>query len=146
MLHQNEGGIGKSIPDARKISWDRRDFLRTEGMDFPKLPEFWWSTDLLSLSMFLQGMDQKILPCGQVSIDSVKINPSLLMMREWLFWLWDGDKFFALKVILASPVLDSPFILKSNWKLWWKSWHLEFWKVAKEEKASAINLQFAGPL
>ena len=49
-------------------------------MDFPKLPEFWWSTDLLSLSMFLQGMDQKILPCGQVRIDSVKIN--LLLRAE----------------------------------------------------------------
>ena len=28
------------------------------------------------------GMDQKILPCGQGRIDSVKINPSLLRMRE----------------------------------------------------------------
>ena len=28
-------------------------------------------------------MDQKILPCGQGRIDSVKINPSLLRMREW---------------------------------------------------------------
>ena len=30
----------------------------------------------------LQGVDQKILPCGQGRIDSVKINPTLLMMRE----------------------------------------------------------------
>ena len=36
-----------------------------------------------SLSInFLQGVDQEILPCGQGRIDSVKINPSLLMMRE----------------------------------------------------------------
>ena len=27
--------------------------------------------------------NQEILPCGQGRIDSVKINPSLLMMREW---------------------------------------------------------------
>ena len=29
-LHQNEGGIGKSIPDAQKISWDPRDFPRAK--------------------------------------------------------------------------------------------------------------------
>ena len=28
------------------------------------------------------GVDQKIFPCGQGRIDSVKINPSLLMMRD----------------------------------------------------------------
>ena len=33
-------------------------------------------------SIFLQGVDQKILPCGQGRIDSVKINPSLLMMTD----------------------------------------------------------------
>ena len=51
-------------------------------MDFPIPPESWWSTDILSSSNFLQGVDQQILPCGQGRIDSVKINPSLLMMRE----------------------------------------------------------------
>ena len=61
VLHQNKGGI---------------------GMDFPIRPEFWWSTDILWSSIFLQGVDQKMLPCGQGRIDSVKINPSLLMMRE----------------------------------------------------------------
>ena len=39
-------------------------------------------TDILSRSIFLQGVDQKILPCGQGGIDSVKIDPSLSMMRE----------------------------------------------------------------
>ena len=91
MLHQNEGGIGKSIRDAPEISWDPRDFpreiLRAEGMDFPIPPEFWWSTDILSSLIFLYGVDQKILPCGQGRIDSVKINPSLLMMREGR-WQW----------------------------------------------------------
>ena len=53
-------------------------------MDFPIPPEFWWSTDNLSASIFLQGVDQKILPCGQERIDSVKINPSLLMMTDCL--------------------------------------------------------------
>ena len=28
VLHQNEGGIGKSIRDGQEISWDPRDFLR----------------------------------------------------------------------------------------------------------------------
>ena len=59
-----------------------REISRAEGMDFLKPPEFWWSTDILSSSIFLQGVDQKILPCGQGRIDSVEINPSLLMMRE----------------------------------------------------------------
>ena len=53
-------------------------------MDFPIPPKFWWSTDILSSSIFLQGVDQEILPCGQGRIDSVKIkiNPSLLMTTE----------------------------------------------------------------
>ena len=53
-------------------------------MDFPIPPEFWWSTDNLSASIFLQGVDQEILPCGQGRIDGVKINPSLLMRRDCL--------------------------------------------------------------
>ena len=80
--HQNEGGIGKSIPDARGKSQGSREIWRAEGMDFPIPPEFWWSTDNLSASIFLQGVDHKILPCGQGRIDSVKINPSLLMMTD----------------------------------------------------------------
>jgi len=71
VLHQDEGGIEKSIPDARKISRGSREIRRAEGMDFPIPPEFWWSTDNLSASIFLQGVDQKILPCGQGRIDSV---------------------------------------------------------------------------
>jgi len=53
-------------------------------MDFPIPPEFCWSMDILSSSIFLQGVDQEILPCGQGRIDSAKINPSLLMMREFI--------------------------------------------------------------
>ena len=86
VLHQDEGGIGKSIPDARKISRDprpesrgSREIWRAEGMDLPIPPEFWWSTDNLSASIFIQGVNQKILPCGQGRIDGVKINPSLLV-------------------------------------------------------------------
>ena len=36
----------------------------------------------LSASIFRQGVDQKILPCGQGRIDSVEINPSLRMMTD----------------------------------------------------------------
>ena len=93
VLHQDEGGIGKSIPDARKISQDPRDFPRAKpegnlsglgvGDGFPNtslvLVEHGYN---LSASIFLQGVDQKILPCGQGRIDSVKINPSLLMMTD----------------------------------------------------------------
>ena len=52
----------------------------------PKFPSFAglypWSTVNLSASIFLQGVDQEILPCGQGRIDNVKINPSLLMLKE----------------------------------------------------------------
>ena len=58
-------------------------------MDFPIPPEFWWSTDILLSSILLQGVDQKI----HGRIDSVKINPSPLMMRECtmhiILWCWD---------------------------------------------------------
>ena len=73
--------------EARGKSRGSREIWRAEGMDFPIPPEFWWSTDNLSASIFLQGVDQKILPCGQGRIDSVKINPSLLMMTDWYFLL-----------------------------------------------------------
>ena len=39
VLHQNEGGIGKSIPNARKIRGSR-EIWRAEGMDLPFSPEF----------------------------------------------------------------------------------------------------------
>ena len=96
VLHQNEGGIGKSIPYAREISRDLRDFPRAQGksrgsreisrakgMDFPIPTEFWWSTDILLIINPSTGMDQEIHPCVQGRIDSVKINPSLPRIREW---------------------------------------------------------------
>ena len=52
-------------------------------MDFQIPPEFWWSTDILLIINSSTEMDQEIHPCGQGRIDSVKINPSLLGMREW---------------------------------------------------------------
>ena len=69
VLHKNEGGIGKSIPDAREGNL-----------------EFWWSTDYgHSLTINLStgsGSGNPSLWAGsllQGRIDSVKINPSLLM-------------------------------------------------------------------
>ena len=59
VLHQNSGGIGKSSPDAREIYRGRN----------PR-------------QICLQGVGQKILPCRQGRIGSVKINPFLLVMRE----------------------------------------------------------------
>ena len=77
----NPSPTPERFPETRE-SQGSREIWRAEGMDFPIPPEFWWSTDNLSASIFRQGVDQKILPCGQGRIDSVKINPSLLMMRE----------------------------------------------------------------
>ena len=68
---------------SREISW-------ASGMDFPIPPEFWWSTDILLIINPSTGMDQEIYPCGQGRIDSVKINASLLRMRECLLGIGDG--------------------------------------------------------
>ena len=55
-------------------------------MDFPIPPSSWWSTDNLSASICLQGVDQEILPCGQGMIDSVKINPDDERMQNPSPW------------------------------------------------------------
>ena len=49
LLHQNEGGIRKSIPDAQEISRARgsREISRAEGMDLPVTPEFWLTAAIL---------------------------------------------------------------------------------------------------
>ena len=90
MLHQDEGGIGKSIPDARKISRDPRDFPRVEGNLEDGGDGFANTSRVLveyghSLSInFTAGSGPENPSLWAVGrIDSVKINPSLLIMREW---------------------------------------------------------------
>ena len=101
--------------EARGKSRGSREIWRAEGKDFPIPPEFWWSTDNLSASIFLQGVDQKFLPCGQGRIDSVKINPSLLRMREWImpsvkirtrktYWKLFGSPEFQFSKVSGLPV------------------------------------------
>ena len=82
----NPSPMPSRFPETRETSRGSREISRAEGGDFPIPPESWWSTDILSSSNFLQGVHQQILPCRQGRIDSVKINPSLLMMRECLDW------------------------------------------------------------
>ena len=55
--------------------------IPSEGFVFVLFGGVWTfsSSSILSL-----GMDQEIHPSRQGRIDSVKINPSLPMMREWL--------------------------------------------------------------
>ena len=49
----------------------------------PLPPKFWWSTstDILFIINPSLGMDQEILPCRLMSIESIKSNPSLLMIH-----------------------------------------------------------------
>ena len=98
--------------EARGKSRGSREIWRAEGMDFPIPPEFWWSTDNLSASIFLQGVDQKILPCGQGRIDSVKsilpANDDRLILAS-LYWHSPGgvDKFLLapqLKVLRSDQL------------------------------------------
>ena len=89
MLHQNDGGIlGNPSPTPERFPKTRgrspREILRPQGMCVPIPPECWWCMDIHS-SIFLQGVDQEILTCGQGRIDGIKINPSLLM-REWVMY------------------------------------------------------------
>ena len=91
VLHQNEGGIGKSIPDAREISRGRslKEISRVEGnlegggdgfLNTSRVLVEYGHSLIINLS--IRNSDQKFLPCGQGRIDGVKINPSLLMLRE----------------------------------------------------------------
>ena len=75
VLHQNDGGIVSVLHQNEGV-------LGNGWMDFLIPPEFWWSKDILLIINSSTGMDQEIHPCGQGRIDSVKINPSLLRMRE----------------------------------------------------------------
>ena len=77
--------------------------------------EFWWSRDILSSSICLQEVDQKILPCGQGGIDSVKTDPSLLMMREWSFSPRRSWEFmWHLKQLNLSSTQTQPLIPQST--------------------------------
>ena len=78
----------KSIPDASKISWNPRDLPRVEGNLEGRedgflnsyLPSFDGVHSLLINPSL--GMYQEIHPSRPISIDIVKINPALVMLRE----------------------------------------------------------------
>ena len=119
----NPSPTPKRFPETREISLWRspREISRVEGESRGRrgwisqyLPSFGVVRKFSSSSIYLHsGMDQEIHPFGQGRIDSVKINPSLLMMREWvvhagltvviLFW-WPGFINFSqlLSIILQS--------------------------------------------
>ena len=81
MLHQKEGGIGKSILDVQEISQGRRRWII-----YIYLPSFGGVRTFSSSSIHIQGRIRKFIsvarPTGQGRIDSIKINLSLLRMRE----------------------------------------------------------------
>ena len=96
--------------------WRPRDFPRPEGN--LEGPEFWWSTDILLIINSSTGMDQEIHPCGQGRIDSVKINPSLLRMREWAMAVWLFVNWFAnFDLYLLST--DQQIKYMGGWLLGW---------------------------
>ena len=117
VLHQNEAGRYWEIhPETPETSQGSREIWRAEGMDFPIPPEFWWSTDNLSASIFLQGVDQKILPCGQGRIDSVKINPSLLMMTDCLLHQFPFCCWFLVLHLLRPSQAEASKRTCRSWK------------------------------
>ena len=87
----------KRFPEAREMSRGRspRDISRAEGnleVGGDVQPNTSRLEAVYGHSLIInpyQGMYQEIHPCMAGSIDSVKINTSLLMMREWIsynFW------------------------------------------------------------
>ena len=90
---REEGCIGLYIPDHQEISRGQRDVprdisgaegnLKVGGDVQPNTSrlEAVYGHSLIINSY--QGMYQEIHPCMAGSIDSVKINTSLLMRREW---------------------------------------------------------------
>ena len=70
VLHQDEGGIGKSIPDAQKISRDQRDFPRAKpegnlkGRGKSRGRRGWISRSLIICREVLI-LTLSILPCSQ---------------------------------------------------------------------------------
>ena len=84
ILHQNSGGIGKSIPSALQISLDplgSREIFWASEMDLPIPPSFWWSTDTvkeISRSREIsraEGMDFPIPPESWWSTDILSSLP-----------------------------------------------------------------------
>ena len=114
MLHQDEGGIGKSIPSALQISLDPRDFPRASpsgnlsglGKSFGR--RGWISQYLPRLGgariqCYPVGKDARLIhPCRMEHIDSVKINPSLVMMREWAMGMQPAMHFQLLCHLLVA--------------------------------------------
>ena len=67
VMHCTHSNTTREISRGRRVEVN----LEGEGDGFSTSSEFWWSTDNLSAPIFLQGVDQQILPCGQGRIDGV---------------------------------------------------------------------------
>ena len=78
-FHQNSGGIGKSIPDAREIS--RGKSRRRGGWISQYLPSFGGARTFSHYQSFWREWIRKSFPVKR--IDNVRINPSQLMTKEW---------------------------------------------------------------
>ena len=66
------------------------------------------------------GRDARwILPCGQGRIDSVKINPSLLMMREWIIWSRKILSFNSILVVSEYSAMN----IDINTQWWENGWY-----------------------
>ena len=82
--HKSKGYL--PIKNDLKLGYPTFIRLSKIRLNSPIPLEFWWSTDILSASICLQGVDQEILPCGQGMIDSVKINPDDERMQNPSPW------------------------------------------------------------
>ena len=138
VLHQDEGGIGKSIPDARKISRDPRDFPRAKpegnlegrgksggqrGWISQYLPSFGGARTISQHQFFYREWIRKSFPVDREGLTVLKsILPCWWWQIEWcwrlLLWntaCWDYDLHFHCELTTTS----------SNWNCgksinsWW---------------------------
>ena len=106
----------KRFPEAREMSRGRspRDISRAEGNlevggdvqpNSSRFEAVYGHSLIINPSL---GMYQEIHPCRASSIDSVKINTSLPMMRGWVILPIDQIQYF-----LICPSLQFPICLKN---------------------------------
>ena len=103
VLHQDEGGIGKSIPDARKISRDPRDFPRAKpegnlegrgksggqrGWISQYLPSFGGARTISQHQFFYREWIRKSFPVDREGLTVLK---SILPCWWWQIGLYNSE-------------------------------------------------------
>ena len=142
MLHQNSGGIGKSIPDAREISRGK-----SRGS-----PSFWWSTDTISFCLYEPVLCHRMFPLHTTLRRS--IIPTLVLDQLGTLYTYLNINKLQGKFLPNSKIADvehvqSPyktgFVMSDSWFLidWisGRGWWLRFSRC----QLNWIGMKLFGP-